>query len=202
MQDVLAALWLADSVGSFFEYAGKGAVYYHSPIQPEPLHQGCRGYSTYGNFIADGELSIKQYSSQYFASRMINLDWVEHGKGEHQFRPAASDLRDDAGNRLVSAYAVSRPDGQWSLLLVNKDPANSHSLGIRFADGAGGSPRYFGGQVSATTFGAEQYVWHPAGAESHADPDGPPAVARVEAKPDTRFTLPRASITVLIGKIQ
>ena len=201
MQDVLAALWLADSVGSFFEFAGKGAVYYHSPIQPEPLRPGCRGYSTYGNFIADGELNIKQYSSQYFASRMINLDWVQHGAGEHRFHPAVSDLRDDAGNQLATAYAVSRPDGRWSLLLVNKDPSNSHSLGIRFADGDSAAMRHFGGEVKITTFGAEQYVWHPAGAESHADPDGPPAVSSLAAKPGAQFTLPPASITVLTGKI-
>jgi hypothetical protein len=200
MQDVMAALWLADSVGSFFEFGGQ--VYYHSPIQPEPLRPGCRGYSTYGNFIADADLNIKQYSSQYFASRMINLDWVQHGSGQQRFFPAASDVRDDAGNILVTAYAVARPDGEWSLLLVNKDAANSHAIHIRFSDGATNSLRHFDGKVSATTFGAEQYVWHPDGANSHADPDGPPAVSSLNAKSDTSFTLPRASITVLRGKIQ
>jgi hypothetical protein len=201
MQDVMAALWLADSVGSFFEFGGQ--VYYHSPIQPEPLRQGCRGYSTYGNFIADGDLNIKQYSSQYFASRMINLDWVQHGAGVHRFYPAASDVRDEAGNTLVTAYAVARPDGEWSLLLVNKDAANSHTLRIRFSDGTTNSaPRHFDGTIRATTFGAEQYVWHPDGALSHADPDGPAAVSSLNARPDTPFTLPRASITVLRGRIQ
>src|SRR5262249_35835494 len=46
MTEPLSALWLADSVGSFLTYAGPGGVYYHSPIQPEPLREGCRGYST------------------------------------------------------------------------------------------------------------------------------------------------------------
>ena len=41
MADIFSALWLADSVGAFLT-AG-GAVYYHSPIQPEPLSSGCRG---------------------------------------------------------------------------------------------------------------------------------------------------------------
>ena len=200
MQDVMAALWLADSVGSFFEFGGQ--VYYHSPIQPEPLRQGCRGYSTYGNFIADADLNIKQYSSQYFASRMINFDWVQHGAGVHRFFPAVSDVRDEAGNTLVTAYAVARPDGEWSLLLVNKDAGNSHTLRIRFSDGTLNSQRHFDGPIRATTFGAEQYVWHPDGAKSHADPDGPAAVSSLEARPDTPFTLPRASITVLRGKIQ
>ena len=200
MQDVLAALWLADSVGSFLQFGGPGAVYYHSPIQPEPLRPGCRGYSTYGNFVADEDLNIKQYASQYFASRLINFDWVKHGAGMHRFYPAVSDVADDAGNTLVTAYAVARPDGEWSVLLINKDSANAHAVRIEFAEEK--SQRHFEGTISVTSFGAEQYVWHAAGAQSHADPDGPPAVSSLEAKPDTQFTLPRASITVLRGKLR
>jgi hypothetical protein len=202
MQDVLAALWLADSVGSYLQFGGPGAVYYHSPIQPEPLRPGCRGHSTYGNFIADEDLNIKQYSSQYFASRIINLDWVKHGAGTHRLFPATSDLTDDAGNTLVTAYAVSRPDGEWSLLLVNKDSANPHTIRVEFANGASNSAQHFDGNVSVTAFGAEQYVWHPKGADSYADPDGPAAVSSLQAKPDSAFLLPRASITVLRGQIR
>lgn len=202
MQDVFAALWLADSVGSFLEYGGAGAAYYHSPIQPEPLRPGCRGYSTYGNFVADEELNIKQHTSQYFAGRMINLDWVQHGAGMHHFHPAASDLADDAGNTLVTGYAVARPDGDWSILLVNKDSANAHKVKIEFAKDGAKTIQEFAGRASVTTFGAEQYVWHPEGAKSHADPDGPPAESSVEAKPNMQFNLPRASITVIRGKIR
>jgi hypothetical protein len=200
MQDVLAALWLADSVGSFLQFGGPGAVYYHSPIQPEPLHPGCRGYSTYGNFVADEDLNIKQYTSQYFASRLINLDWVQHGSGVHQLYPAVSDVTDDAGDTLVTAYAVARPDGEWSLMLINKDATNPHAIRCEFADAK--AARHFDGKISVTSFGAEQYMWHPAGSQSRADPDGPPAVSTVDAKLDTQFTLPRASIMVLRGKLR
>jgi hypothetical protein len=200
MQDVLAALWLADSVGSFLQFGGPGAVYYHSPIQPEPLHPGCRGYRTYGNFVADEDLNIKQYTSQYFASRLINLDWVQHGSGVHQLYPAVSDVTDDAGDTLVTAYAVARPDGEWSLMLINKDATNAHAIRCEFADAK--AARHFDGKISVTSFGAEQYMWHPAGSQSRADPDGPPAVSTVDAKLDTQFTLPRASIMVLRGKLR
>ena len=202
MQDVMAALWLADSVGSFFQFGGPGAAYYHSPIQPEPLRQGCRGYSTYGNFVADQDLNISQYTSQYFASRMINQDWVIHGAGVHRFYPASSDVTDDAGNTLVTAYAVTKPDGKWSLLLVNKDSTNAHSVHINFSDEAANSLQYFAGTVTMTTFGAEQYVWHPQGPQSHADPDGPPSVSSLNSGPATEFNLPRASVTVLRGGIR
>ena len=109
---------------------------------------------------------------------------------------------DDARNTLVTAYAVSRPDGEWSILLVNKDSSNPHKIKIQFAGDGQTTGMQFAGNVSVTTFGADQYVWHPDGAKSHADPDGPPAVSSLDAQPDTEFQLPRASITVLRGKIR
>jgi len=199
MTDLFAALWLADNAGSFL--ANGGTVFYHSPIQPEPLRPGCQGWSTYGNFVANEKLEISQYTSQYFASRLINLEWVKHGAGMHQLAPAFSDVTDDAGHTLVTVYAAKRPDGEWSLMLINKDPSNAHEVRIEFGDASGLPVRHFADTVTAITFGAEQYVWHPQGAKSHADPDGPPATTTMNVKSGAGFTLPRASVTVLRGKL-
>lgn len=200
MQDVFAALWLADSVGSFLQYAGPGGAYYHSPIQPEPLRPGCRGYSSFGNFVADEELRIRQYTAQYFASRMINLEWVQHRAGEHELFPASANLADEDGNDLVTAYAVRRPDGQFSVMFINKDPSTAFSVRVLFTSDEK-EPREFSGPVTAVTFGSEQYRWHPKGRDSFADPDGPPATSTVDAKPGARFTLPKSSVTVLRGRL-
>jgi hypothetical protein len=199
MTDNFAALWLADNAGSFL--ASGGAVFYHSPIQPEPLRPGCHGWSTYGNFVANQKLEVSQHTSQYFASRLINLDWVKHGAGVHQLAPSTADVTDEAGHVLITAYAAKRPDGDWSLMLINKDPTNAHEVKIEFAATDAKSPQHFTGSVAMTTFGAEQYVWHPDGAKSHAHPDGPSATSRLTAKPDGKFTLPKASVTVLRGKL-
>ena len=199
MTDLFAALWLADNAGSFL--ANGGAAFYHSPIQPEPLRPGCHGWSTYGNFVANEKLEISQHTSQYFASRMINVEWVKHGAGMHQLAPAFADVTDDAGHTLVTVYAAKRPDGEWSLMLINKDPSNSHEVKIEFDNASGSPPGRFGGTVAMVTFGAEQYVWHPEGAKSHADPDGPPATTAITVKGSSGFTLPKASIVVLRGKV-
>ena len=98
MTDIFAALWLGDSVGSFLTFGGD--IYYHSPIQPEPIRSGCRGWSTYGNFVADENLNIRAHTSQYHASRMINLEWVKHGAGPHKLFSASTDLKDGAGHVL------------------------------------------------------------------------------------------------------
>ncbi|HKT48207.1 MAG TPA: discoidin domain-containing protein [Candidatus Acidoferrales bacterium] len=198
MADTFAALWLADSVGAFL--ANGGAAYYHSPIQPEPLRPGCHGYSTYGNFVANEKLEVQQYTSQYFASRLINLEWVRHGAGVHQLFPGAADVRDDAGHELITAYPVKLPSGEWSLLLINKDPSNAHTVKIEFASEDAKLPRHFAGALTMVTFGAEQYVWHPAGRASHAEPDGPPATSHPSS--GDGVVLPRASVTVLRGSLQ
>lgn len=201
MQDLFAGLWLADSVGTFLEQAGPGGVYYHSPIQPEPLRPGCQAFSTYGNFVADEELDIKQHTAQYFASQLLNLDWVKHGAGVHQLYPATSDLQDDAKHQLITAYAVKRPDGEWSLLVINKDPSNAHEANIAFDNGEKEVAGGFAGQVKMVTFGADEYVWHSSGPNSHADPDGPAKRSTLEWKTGQKVLLPKASATVLSGKV-
>lgn len=200
MADLFGALWLADNAGAFL--SSGGAAFYHSPIQPEPLRAGCRGYSTFGNFVANTNLNVQQHASQYFASQMINLEWVKHGAGLHQMYPADSDVTDDAGHTLVTAYAVKRPDGLWSLMLLNKDPSNPHKVKIEFTNSSARKTAHLVDSVTVVTFGAEQYLWHPDGPRSHADPDGPAVVSTLDAKPGQTFRLPRASITVLRGHIE
>ena len=51
------------------------------------------------------------------------------------------------------------------------------------------------------TFGSEQYVWINDGPNSHAEPDNPPVATILRGEPGSIFTLPKASITVLRGKV-
>jgi hypothetical protein len=197
MTEIFSGLWLAESVGAFFN-AG-GSAFYHSPIQPEPIRAGCHGWGTYGNFVADANFQIKGHTAQYYASQMITKDWVQPGDGEHQLFTASSNLTDGAGNSLVVAYPLQRPDGEWSLLVVNRDQSNPHSIRVHFD--VGGAQRFFAGPVRMVTFGSEQYVWHSNGPSSNADPDGPPAASSVEGGAGAVYTLPKASITVLRGKV-
>jgi hypothetical protein len=200
MTDIFSALWLADSVGSFFLYGG--SAYYHSPIQAEPLHPGCHGgWATYGNYVADANLQIHQFTAQYHTGRVINNEWVTHRSGMHHLFRVNGTVSDPAGHALVTAYAVRRPDGDWALLLVNKDRDNARSIEIAF-EGADGGPSFFDGEVHMVTFGSEQYVWHSAGAKSHAEPDNPPVASNIMAGRGVRVELPKCSVTVLRGKVQ
>lgn len=201
MQDLFAGLWLADSVGAFLTYGGPGTVYYHSPIQPETLHSGCHAWSTYGNFVANEKLEVRQHTAQYFASQLLNLHWVKHGAGKHELYPAQADLQDEAGHILITAYAVKLPNEQWSLLLINKDPSNAHEVNLIFTQNGSDASLHFTGQAKQVTFGAAEYVWHPSGLTSHADPAGPATTKQLDLHADQKIALPKASITVLTGSV-
>jgi hypothetical protein len=207
--DIWGALWLADYIGAFLSGGGDAVYYFHYlPLGLGRGHNGSIG--TFGMFSADRDRKIIQPLSQYFASQLINLEWVQPGDGAHVVFPAGSDIRDGAGHLLVTTYAVLRPDGLWSLLVVNKDQENAHTVGISFDDTEKGTRGFFAGPVSVTTFGREQYQWHanrmagtPGGAPAGtADPDGPAAKSTVSADVGTKFTLPAASVAVIRGAIK
>jgi len=202
--DIFAALWWTDFVGAFFE-AGGNAVYYFHYI---PLGQslGCHSTSpgTFSMFTMDKNYQIQQPTSQYFAGQLITQEWAQPGSGEHHVYPSASDIVDGAGHVLVTAYTLQRPDGDWSVMLVNKDQENAHSVHISFEGAALDQKKHFSGPVSFVTFGTEQYKWHSDSGDpigGVADPDGPPARSTITAAGDSAFQLPRASVTVLRGKI-
>ena len=89
------------------------------------LQNSCLGWASWSNFVSNEEYDIKGYTSPYFAAHMINLEWVQHRSGVHQMFPSSTDIKDGEGNVLVTSYAVHRPDGNWSMMLVNRDETQS-----------------------------------------------------------------------------
>ena len=196
--DIFGGLWLADYIGSFLN--GGGAAVYTFHYMPAPIGHGVNGSrGTFAMFSSDQNLKILQPLSQYFASQLITLEWAQPGSADHKTFNAASDVTDGAGNSLVTVYAVHRPDGDWSLMIVNKDQENPHTVKVSFDDPTQSGPGTFSGSVAVKTFGKAQYQWHPA--TLSADPDGPIASSTVNADANTQFELPAASVTVIRGKI-
>ena len=86
-------------------------------------------------------------------------------------------------------------------MLVNRDETNPHTVGVVFEDSRNKRTELFTGRVAFVTFGSEQYVWINDGPNSHADPDNPPVATTISTSRQTTFTLPKASVTVLRGKV-
>jgi hypothetical protein len=190
---VKAGLWLADYVGSMMA-EGAGATYYFH-YMPHPGNPG-----GFGNFLwIDDDYKLLGYPPQYLAAQLITKEWVQPIDAPHKQFKAASDVTDAAGHVLLTAYAVERPDGQWSVMLVNRDQSNDHGVKIAFLDGK--ADEYFAGPVERITFGSTEYQWHQEGLGGHADPDGPASRSTVTGGADRIYQMPKASITVLRGKL-
>jgi hypothetical protein len=190
--DVKSGLWLADYVGSMLTGGASGTFYFH--YMPTP---GGRG----GFLALNPDYTVKNYPPQYLAAQVITKDWVQPVDLPHRLFKVASDVRDASGNLLVTAYALMRPDGQWSVMLVNKDQENTHAVKVTFANADSKREHYFSGPVDCITFGANEYQWHPEGNSGRAFPDGPPSRTVVPGNVDTLYSLPKASIIVLRGHI-
>src|SRR5208337_5359152 len=144
--------------------------------------------------------------------------WAQPGGGDHQVYSAKADIDDGAGRQLVTAYALKRPDGNWSLLVVNRDQENAHRVRIAFR-GAADSGTGFAGPVEIATFGSAQYKWNPprtrfmahaeiaaapttvAYTNGTADPDGPILRSKQDGGKAAVYDLPASSVVVIRGKI-
>jgi hypothetical protein len=197
--DIFGALWLADFVGSYLAVGGDALYYFH--YLPAGLYHGCNGsMGTFGLFNVDSNYQIKQPVSQFFASQLINQEWVQPGNGTHQMFPSTSDIVDPAGHTLVTGYALLRPDRQWAVMLINKDQENAQEVHIVFEDKAANQTSGFEGPVNVVRFGADQYRWNPSETGGSADPYGPPLMFVVQADRNSIYKLPKASVTILRGK--
>jgi len=193
--DIFGALWLADYVGAFFTAGGDGLYYFH--YIPFGVHPGCNSsLSTFGMFNVDQKHQITEPLSQFFASKLINLEWLKPGNEKHEVYPAEADIRDSAGHVLVTAYAVKRPDGEWSLLVINKDQENAHKVNVAFHDDDTGRDASFSGSLNVFTFGSSQYHWDPL--RKIAESKG---ILKSSLEAAKTIELPAASMLVLRGKI-
>jgi hypothetical protein len=170
---VKTGLWLADYVGSMLTAGAAGTFYFHY-IATEGR----------GMFLPiDKNNHVIKYPPQYLASQVISKEWVQPVDAIHKLFRVSSDVKDQAGHTVVTAYALERPDGQWSVMLVNKDHDEAHSVKVTFADPVSKHDRVFAGPVTRVVYGAEEA----------------PHSTAVPA--EAAFQLPKASIVVLRGRL-
>ena len=199
--DIFGALWLADSFGGFLTAGGQSTHYYHD-LPYSPPHPACENsWGTYHMFMVDDRYQIRQRTSQYYAARLITQEWAKPVDADHQLFVASSDVRDEKGHVLVTAYPLLRPDGLWSLMLINKDHDHSHEIRIEFRNPANDT-RSFMGNVTMLTFGKDQYQWHPSRTKGYADPDHSPVTSSIKADRQTLYKLPPASLSIFRGRLK
>jgi hypothetical protein len=195
--DIEAALFAADVVGSFFSLGGRKAYLYG--YEPNYLvnELGC----SWGNLMMlqmDAKDKINRLST-YHSVRLITQEWMQPTNDLHELFQVHVEQRDSASLPAVSLYAVRRPDKEWALLAINKDPKRPARLTVQFKSSEARPPVTFTGQVNVVQFSRQQYAWRDMARNGRPIRSMPPARFLRPASPS--YEIPPYSLTVLRGSI-
>lgn len=195
--DLEGALVNADSVARFLTIGGDVAYLYGYEASHVIKETEC----SVGNnmmFFLDEKGRAGKPTSTYWAARLLAQEWVKPGDGVHEIYPADSDLENAQSEEIVTAYALHRPDGLWSLLIINKDPTKAHAVKIAFQKKSATSA--FVGSMDVFQFSREQY-------QLSADRENPLPIkseppARFAVRQNAPVNLPPYSLTVVRGQVR
>ena len=164
-------LWVADALGHFIgAFGSRGFCNLWDTLNGGSSSTSATGGDLgYLNVHNDGVSFQYQYQPRatYWAMQMMTSDWAIGGDANsHQL---ISTTVTGAPASLFAAYSDYRPDGIFSLAVVNKDPLNAYNTRIT------GLPFTPNNTASAWTFNSSNYQWVTAGATPyHAAPDNAP----------------------------
>ena len=130
----------------------------------------------------------------YWATSMITHDWVQNEKGRHALYRASVTTTARDGSIPIVAYPLKRPDGRWSILLINRDPTRAQGVRLVVKDRANAPPKPAPGPYAIVQYGSQDYVWRAAASDGSPSRNEPPRRFTASQGP---VTLPPYSITVV-----
>ncbi|MFI5279562.1 MAG: discoidin domain-containing protein [Gemmatimonadales bacterium] len=196
--DIASALLNADVLAGFMAKGGSEAYVYGWEPGWLGTWKGCGEDGNNLLFLANDEGGVRFRMPAYYAGRLLTRAWADSSGGAHgMFAARLSPARGVTGAGLVSAWALSRPDGRWAFLLINRDP--EHAWDVEARVGEGTSARALAGPLDVWRYSRAQYEWSGRGEHGRPVRDDPPT-HRVLAVAPGSYLLPPYSITVLVGR--
>jgi hypothetical protein len=210
--DIEGALFNADTVGAFLSLGGAKPYLYG--YEPNYLQNELK--CSWGNLMML-QLSPKNDQlhrlSAYYAAQLLAKEWMQPVSEQHEIFPVSIKETKNGAHGLpavasaevgvprptVTVYAVLRPDKQWALLAINKNPKRPAQLNVQFKIPGAQQPLSFVGQVQVIQFSRAQYAWRDNGPNGHPIRSLPPAQFTREAS--ASYELPPYSLSVLRGKV-
>jgi hypothetical protein len=210
--DIEGALFGADTVGAFLTLGGAKPYLYG--YEPNYLQDELK--CSWGNLMML-QLSPKSHQlnrlSTYYAAQLLTKEWMQPVSEQHELFPVTINETKNGAHGLpavasaevgvtrptVTVYAVRRPDKQWALLAINKNPNRAAQLNVEFKIPGAKQPLSFVGQVEVIQFSRAQYAWRDNGPNGHPVRSLPPA--RFSQDASASCELPPYSLAVLRGKV-
>ena len=196
--DIEGALFNADTVGTFLTLGGSKAYQYG--YEPNYLQDELK--CSWGNLMM---LQLTPHNDQvnrlsaYYAAQLVTKEWMQPLNEPHEIFPVTVKQTKPTSSPAVSVYAVHRPDKQWALLAINKNPNRTARLNVQFNVPGAHQPIDFVGEVEVIQFSRQQYTWHADGPNGHPMRSLP--LARFTREGSSSYELPPYSLTVLRGKL-
>ena len=197
--DLAGALFNVETVANASAH-GVSAMYAFG-VEPTDLMQasGCAAWGNLAYFLTDDHGEVRDTMPAYYAARLLTTAWADSLGGPHRQFATAVAAEPSGRPSPIGAYALKRPDGRWSLLLVNRDSARTIDVvpSLRLNDLSATRPLF--GPLEMWQYSRAEYYFHQDGASGRPTRDQPP---RHESAPGGRtpISLPPMSITVVIGK--
>src|SRR4029077_4928534 len=164
--DIEGALFNADTVGAFLSLGGAKPYLYG--YEPNYLQDELK--CSWGNLMM---LQLSPKSDQlnrlspYYAAQLLMKEWMQPISKTHEIFPVTVKQTKPRSSSAVTAYAVRRPDKQWALLAINKDPKRAAQLNVEFTLPGAKQPLSLVGQVQVFQFSRQQYAWRDDGPNGH-----------------------------------
>ena len=199
--DIDGALMNADAVARFLTIGGNAAYLYGYEAGDVIKEQSCSS----GNnmlFFHDDAGHIKERTAAYWGARLLTQEWVQPGDEMHELYVAESDARNEDGEQIVTAYATHRPDGLWSLLLINKDPRRTYRVHVEFKNAATHATMSFSGPLELSQYSRVQYQLNSDHDHPYPVKAQPPIHVMIQDSQNSSIELPPYSMTVIRGAVR
>lgn len=183
--DLSGALLNAETAAQFLCAGGDVAYYYG--YEPNRLEQTCGSWGNHLMLLNSKGGTVPVAS--YHALRLVTGAWLDPAGGPHRVLPVTIKGLKEGEKSRVSLFAVGRPDGGLSLLVVNKHRNKPLRLSL------GSLAKEGKGSLTVTTYSATEYEWRAKGEEGHPSRNLPPVSHRVPATQPV--AIPAWSLAVL-----
>src|ERR1043166_8441069 len=125
------ALFNAEVVARFLSLGGEQAFLFGYAGSRPVIDQCTAGNNMLFFMSNDGKITYPY--APYYAARLLTHEWLSNS-GLHELCPTLVRSAKHAALKTLTAYAVHRPDGLWSVLLINKDPEQTYDVKIGFGN--------------------------------------------------------------------
>lgn len=196
--DLPGAIFNVETVANFFAHRGSAA--YAFGFEPaELMHEpGCPNWGNLAFFLSDPAGQVRDSMPAYWAARLLTTVWADSLGGEHRQYSAQVDREAGAVASPVGAYALHRPDGRWSVLVVNRDPTRPRGVRLSLRSGDPSTRRALAGPLDIWQYSGDEYQFHADGENGRPARNLPPTHRRTP-DPLAPIVVPPMSITVIVG---